>query len=342
MPGRELAIAHAAGKRPWNWLDETRRRARAAAHETCELAAASPRQARLLRRAVGACPADAAEGDFVPAVDIPSAVVAAVRGGAGGAAELAGATLLMEAGIYLLDHLADAELGREWDGIHPALVHLTGTGLATTLPQLALAELDAPLELRLRLGRLTLYGLVRIAAGQQLDIEERSDPVPDLQRVEDNVAAKTGERRALYATLAATYAGAPRDTIASYSAALRAYGIARQLASDLYDVIGEESSRDLAAGARTWPVAWQLSRLAQSRRDSLVERLEAAKSGDPAAHRAVAAALLKGGAVARTLLEIERHCLRARAQLRDARPRPPGAEILQAMIDAVSPGARLD
>jgi hypothetical protein len=320
------------------WLDATGRVAEATARATCDRAAASSEQAALLRRALAELPGRGpGEGEFLPALDVPSAVMAAVRGRPDGAADIAAATLLMEAGIYLLDHVADAELGAEWNGVPPQLVHLAGTGLATTLPQIALAGLDAPAEMRLRLGCIALDGLVRIAAGQQLDIEDRCVPGPDLERVERAVAAKTGERRALYATLAATFAGAPAEAVATYSAALRAYGVARQLCSDLYDLLADAPSRDLATGTRTWPVAWQLSRLTEPGRSALLELLDAAKGGDDVAQREVRGALVRGGAIVRTMLEAERHCVRARAQLRSARPRQPGAGVLAAMIDAVSP-----
>lgn len=99
------------------------------------------------------------------------------------------------------------------------------------------------------------------------------------------------------------FAGGRHAVEARLAAAARAFGTASQLADDLEDLWGEATSRDLANGIWTWPVAWALKR-AGTGQEALVDLLRRART-DASLHGAVRTALDRLDARARTRLEIE-------------------------------------
>lgn len=303
------------------------------------LHAVNARQHALLTAALDRLHARAA-GHGVPfaaltCVQMPLLVHAAVQGEAAPALPLAVAATLLVAGLDLLDDLMDGDLRDGWRGYRPSELLLAGTTLVAALPQLALGELPLPPERVVAVQRALAQAGLRISAGQQRDLaavgRSRVSPVA----AETTAAGKSGEVLAVIAALAATLAGAPARVVAGYAAVGRALGTALQLRSDCYDLFGAPWSRDLAAGARTLPIALYLHPLPASARRAFLALLAAACT-DVAAQNAVRARLIEAGVPRQVGAVIARHCARAQAALDRLRPRPPAGAALRALIDRCS------
>jgi hypothetical protein len=144
-------------------------------------------------------------------VHLPLFVYAGLRGTDAPAVDLAAALVLLNRGIHILDDLGDGDLPPHWAGYEPGEIWLAATGFVGVLPQLLLAELDAPAPTIVEMQRALGRGLTRIAAGQQADLRLAGGETATAAQVEEAVIAKSGERRAMYARLAGLLAGASED-----------------------------------------------------------------------------------------------------------------------------------
>lgn len=268
-------------------------------------------------------------------VRVPLLVHAAVQGEAAPALPLAVAATLLVAGLDLLDDLMDGDLANGWRGYRPAELLLAGTTLVAALPQLALGELPLPPERLVAMQRTLAQAGLRISAGQQRDLDAVGRPRVSPAAMEATAAGKSGEVLAVIAALAAALAGAPARAAAGYAAFGRALGTALQLRSDCYDLFGAPWSRDLAAGARTLPIALYLQPLPAAERQAFLNLLAAARV-DPAAQNTVRARLIEAGVPRQVGAVIARHCARAHATLDRLQPRPPAGAALRALIDCCS------
>jgi geranylgeranyl pyrophosphate synthase len=267
-------------------------------------------------------------------VRVPLLVCAAVRGEAAPALPLAVAATLLVAGLDLLDDLMDGDLADGWCGYRPAELLLAGATLVAALPQLALGELPLPPDRLVVMQRALARAGLRISAGQQRDLRAVGHPRLAPAAAEAIAAGKSGEVLAVIAALAATLAGARPRAVAGYAALGRALGTALQLRSDCYDLFGAPRSRDLAAGARTLPLALYLRARPEERRPFLA-LLTAART-DPMAQNAVRARLIDADVPRLAEAVIARHCARAHAALDHLHPREPAAGALRALIDRCS------
>jgi geranylgeranyl diphosphate synthase type I len=250
-------------------------------------------------------------------VRIPLAVAAAVCGDAGRARPLTAALALLHTGLDTLDDLMDGDLRPWWQEYRPSEVLLAGATLVSALPQLLIAELDAPPETIARMQRTLAEAGMVISAGQQRDIAAAGRDDLTVEDVEASVVAKSGAVHGLAAKLAAQLAGAADATAAHYEQMGRAIGTAAQLVSDCYDIFVAPDSRDLRQGTRTLPVVLAVSALAGDERTEFCSLLrEAEASAD--ARSAVRQRLLEAGAVRHAATIIDICCRRAYAALADA------------------------
>lgn len=302
------------------------------------LHAVDARQHAVLRAVLDRLRARAAEHGAplaaLTCVQVPLLVHAAVQGDARPAVPLAVAATLLLSGLDLLDDLMDGDLADGWCGYRPAELLLAGATLVAALPQLALGELSLPPERLVTMQRTLARAGLRISAGQQRDLRAVGRAHLSPAAAQLIAAGKSGEVLAAVAALAATLADAHPRVVAGYAALGRALGTALQLRSDCYDLFGAPRSRDLAAGARTLPLALYL-RARPGERRAFLSLLTAART-DPAAQNAVRARLIEAGALRLTGAVIARYCARAHAVLDRLRPREPAGSKLHALIDRCS------
>ncbi len=116
--------------------------------------AVTPQQRRLLETALLGLRAQVGEQGVHPFVDLPLLVYAGLRGDDTPAFPLAAATSLLFLGLDIFDDIADGDLPVHWRGYRPAEINLAAATLLCALPQLALAELDAPAACRAAQPRL--------------------------------------------------------------------------------------------------------------------------------------------------------------------------------------------
>lgn len=273
-------------------------------------------------------------GRIAISAHLPLAVHAAITGSAVEAESLAAALTALEAGIYALDHLMDDELATPLDAWPQETTMLCAASLVSYVPLRLLAKMtcdDATSrQIHERLGD----ALARIATGQAQDIATKSGQSSSSD-IEQAIYGKTGERRALYASVAAILAGASRVAVEAYGDFARHLGVARQMNSDLADAFSTSASRDLTSGVRTLPVAFYLERQPDAARERMLAALESCRR-DVSAHEEVRQLLRSSNCLRELLKRKELHCELARQRLADARPRAPADSWLLKMIDAAS------
>lgn len=298
--------------------------------------ARTPHQRRLLETALLGLRAQAGEPDMpLPFVRLPLLVYAGLRGEEGPAVPLAAATALLFLGIDIFDDLADGDLPSHWNGTPAPEINLAAATLLCALPQLAIAGLDAPAARLAAMHRTLAEGLLRMSAGQERDLAMAGSDDVTPEEVEASVAAKSGEELAIFASLAAQFAGAQPEVMNMYAQLGRALGTGGQLASDCYDLFTAPHSRDLASGTRTLPIAMHLRRQVGEDRTSFLRLLEQARK-DALAQEAVRHRLRAAGEIRRCAFLVEVYCQRALRALKQADPLEPAATSLKALIDVVS------
>jgi geranylgeranyl pyrophosphate synthase len=245
---------------------------------------------------------------------------------------LAAAVALFCVGLDLGDHLTDDELGAEWIRHSPADIRIILVALLASLPQQIIDRLDAPAEVRARLQAAVARGLLAMMAGQQQDVQTIGRSDVRAAAVKASVAAKAGEGGALFASLAAQFAGAEPERVERFAAMGRALGTAAQLTSDCHDLFFAPHSRDLAAGTRTLPIALTLERLHGSERVEFATLLDRART-DAAAGLSVRQRIVEAGVLAPCAFHIEVCRQRALAALAAADPLEAGGARLKVLIE---------
>jgi hypothetical protein len=271
---------------------------------------------------------------FVPAVHLPLLVHAGLTGAEEQALELAAACVLLEAGLCVLDAGSSDELGGTLAHLPRALVALAATSFVSHVAEAVVLELDVEPERKLALLAQLNAGLARMSRGQLLAAKLAAQQAPSADDVEAAVCQNAGERRALYAGLAARLAGATATQLDDYQGFARAFGVAHQLHADLVDLFGEAPGRPLQALSRTLPLALALREpgAAQRERVALLQRARHERG----LRAELCARVRQSGALRGTLARKEVYCQRALRLLGTADPMAPAAEALTAAVRGVS------
>jgi geranylgeranyl pyrophosphate synthase len=292
-------------------------------------------QRRILNTAIVGLRQQAAEDEMCLFAQTPLLVYAGCGGDPAATVPLAAATTLLFLGIDILDDLADGDLPDHWQGYRPSEINLAAATLLAALPQLIIAELEAPASRLAAMQRTLAQGLLRMSAGQQQDLALAGSPVVSPQEVEELAAAKSGAEIAMFGAMAAQFAGAAPEMVNAYEEFGRALGTGGQLASDCHDLFQASHSKDLANGTRTLPIALYLNRLPEAERTGFLTLLEQAR-GDGAAQDAVRTRLRPSGVLRLCAFIVELHCQRALRVLERAAPREPAATALKGLVDGIS------
>jgi geranylgeranyl pyrophosphate synthase len=241
---------------------------------------------------------------------------------------LSTAAALVHAGAGLHDDVADGDLpGGRLNEAQALLI--SGVCLATLAPR-AVCTLVRASRVPHALGVLW-SGLETMAAGQQRDIALFGDKLPDLREVEAALAKTSGEI-ALSAGLAAIAAGQDDAAVRAWQSFGADVGYGLQLASDCKDV-SDTNSRDIASGARTFPIAFALHESSEPACEALNDALRRAK-GDRTAHAQARAAILNSRALHASLTLVEARIARAERTL--AQRAPADGTALAAFVAGIS------
>lgn len=280
----------------------------------------SPNQQRLLHSLLDHFP----EGESSPYVDIPLLVYGGITGREAEALPLTALGRFLFLGLDMIDDMADGDAGDHWPEQSHSDLQLGSSLLLSALPQILIAELEVPEEIRTKIQRRFACGLLEIAAGQQMELEVTAKPDVDPQKVEDSVRAKSSGIATL-ASIAAMLAGATQDQVNSYESMGRSLGIAAQLATDFYDLFQAPFSRDLRNGTRTLPIALALEKCSEAEKEILSGPLDEARSF-----------LFSKGIGRLTAFIIELYCERARKSLDRAGSKKSYHKELDSYINSIS------
>jgi geranylgeranyl pyrophosphate synthase len=299
----------------------------------------SPQQRALLQTAVVGLQRNvlstAESGDRIPSIELPLGVYAAITGSDEAAVSLAAACALVCLSVKLFDDLADGDRQSHWAGHSAGEINLAAATVLSALPQLILARLDlAPLR-RLRMQQILADGLLRISAGQQVDLALTGTHEVSVAEVEAAVIGKTGERFATYCRLAAEMAAATPQAMADYAAFGREIGVARQLISDCHELLVDPECRDIAHGTRTMPIVAHINRLSGTDRARFLDCLDSART-DRRAEQSVRRELREADEISRVIFRARLHYGCARAIVDRLGAREPGRARL---LRLASPGA---
>jgi geranylgeranyl pyrophosphate synthase len=249
--------------------------------------------------------------------------------------QLAAALTLLEAGIYTLDHIMDREVDGPLAELPRGALLLGSVCLISHLPNQVLAALPRNSTLTARLAGLLADGLARIGAGQLEDFAASLLRVASSKTIQFAVTMKSGERRALFTTMAAMLAGGTPAQVEADADFGRAPGIARQLWSDLVDLFGAVPSRGLANGALTLPIILYLEQ-EDARCRTEMERLLANAGKQADVQRQVQDRLRDSGIMREIIGRIERQCSLAIDTLGRARPLQHAAVLLRELALSAS------
>ncbi len=294
--------------------------------------ARNPQQRRLLLSALHGLRKQLTDQESPPFVFLPLLVYEAISGTREPAFPLSAAMTLLFLGIDIHDDLADGDLPAHWKPFHPAEIHLAAATLLSSLPQLALSELNTGPECSAAMHRSLACGLLRMSAGQQTDLALAGRTNVSAEEVEASVESKSGEELALFATLAAQLAQAPPSIAQAYATMGRAFGTGGQLSSDCFDLFHAKWSRDLANGTRTFPIALHLERLKGGKRGHFLRLLERAKKS-ASAQGEVRRCLREAGELRRCAVIVEIYCQKALSALKAANPKEPAGAHLRDLIE---------
>lgn len=275
------------------------------------------------------------KSNLFPFMDLPPLVYAALHGNEKPVYPLTVATTLLYLGIDLLDDLADGDLGSHWRGHPHGEIQLIATTLLSSLPQMALGKLNISAHGRDQLQRTLAEGLLRMSAGQQMDLSHTGLKEITTANVEASVIAKSGEELALFASLAAQFHGAAPQLVAHYAAMGRHLGTAGQMASDCHDLFNAPKSRDVAHGTRTLPIALYLEKKSGPEREHFLDLLDKAQK-EPSLLKPIRKILHEAGILRVCGFMIETYCQKAHQELEHAKPFDLAVHELRAVIDGVS------
>lgn len=279
------------------------------------------------------------------AVHVPLLIGHGLTGRAEAAVDLGAVLLALFLGIDLLDDVMDGEPPPYWDEPPPATVMLSAATLLFSVAPAMIGRLDVPDNLARRLQARLSRCLLVMADGQQADVDAFGrTATPASSRAIVN--AKSGEMLAAFAEMAVDRVTAEAGRPARASDAARRYGHclgqARQLGSDLFDLLDPAGGADVRNALPTLPIAHQLAGLDESAREAFVALLSQA-GDDPAARRRLRNELVEGGGLSAALVEAELACVEAQTAVGDLGLDPDGvaARGLAELIDDASVLANL-
>jgi geranylgeranyl pyrophosphate synthase len=149
------------------------------------------------------------------------------------------------------------------------------------------------------------------------------------------IERKSGSASALLARSGAVLATDDSFTIEAYAAFGLCFGIAKQLINDVWDIWGEDTSRDLLNGKRTLPLVHALSTLQGEQHQRLQELLVAARESTEH-NDEVRALLAAAGSLRYTALIIWLYQQQAHNHLAGASPQEPAGRELRMLLDGAS------
>lgn len=276
-----------------------------------------------------------ADKAMLPFIHLPLAVYAANRGDSAPARPLAIATTLLFLGIDILDDIADGDLPHHWQGHPLSEVQLAAATLLSSLPQLAIGQLNVLSTTKSRMLACLSEGLLHMSGGQLQDLRGAGKEHLRPEDVEKAVEQKSGAEGALMAMLAAHMVGLSEETAKKYGEFGRELATAGQIATDCYDLFQATQSKDFANGSRTLPIVIQLSRLQGADREVFLAQLDEAKTSD-SARALIRRDLRANGVVRLCAFVVEMHCQKARDVLMALDLSDESRARLQKMVDFVS------
>ena len=213
----------------------------------------------------------------------------------------------------LLDDLQDGDQRPWWGETSKSSLMLAAAAFPSALPQKLLLQAGGA-ERGATLINALGDGLLNIAEGQALDLQNIGGTNVNLDVVEESVAGKSGAQMGLYARLAALHAGCDLACAELWAGWAHGIGVAGQLGSDMQDLLDPDWSRDLAAGARTLPVGFALKHSRIGRED-LLRLLDHART-DRAAQLAARDCIVDSGALLFAGFRSQVHLARSEEALR--------------------------
>lgn len=265
---------------------------------------------------------------------VPLLVAHGLTGVPGAGVAAAAPALAIYIGVDALDDLVDGDVPKYWaDPPSPVDVIACAT-LLGALGQLLVARVegaDRSVAMQRELGAT----LLAMSAGQAAELAGLGG-VPGLDDVRRSVAAKSGAMLGGFAALGARLADAGDSEVQAARRYGSALGFARQISSDLSELLAPGDNADLRNGLTTVPLAYHLTTLSPSERQSFRERLAAA-SGDDALSAELVDEVAAGRGFAAAIVDAELHCGDAMQALDELAVNDEADHGLRQMISDASP-----
>ena len=255
---------------------------------------------------------DSSQRYRLAAAHVPLLVAHGLSGRPSAGVTVAAAATAIYIGADSLDDLLDGDTPKYWSTPpQPAEILATATLLAAAA-QLQIARVpgaERAVALQDELGTT----LMAMSAGQMEDVAGlETEPTIDAARA--TAANKSGSMLAGFAALGAIAAGADADDVGRVRRYGNALAIARQITSDVSELLVSPTGPDLRNGVPTVPMAYHLAVLPEHRRTEFRDRLGLAGQRPDAAED-IAQEMLAGRGIQAALVDAELCCASAMGSL---------------------------
>ena len=168
---------------------------------------------------------------------------------------LAAACAFYYQGVVLFDDIADGELGPYCSGWPPGQAAHIAYSMAGALPLICIEHLKCTDMIKQKIAQSFAQAMWLTNYGQFLDITGHSVLMPSIDEVEKISHYKSGVGNAHLTRAVACFLNLDDKTTAGWANVTEVFWVARQIASDAFDLWRKIPSTDLASGKFTWPLA---------------------------------------------------------------------------------------
>ena len=273
------------------------------------------------------------QDDYMPFVNIPMLIHAAISGEENSAIKVAVASLFLFLAADIVDDIMDGDFTEHWGSdISSSEGLLASVVFASSIAPLCIDEIDAPFEITCAMKKTLSKSIIVMAAGQQADLScSGSIRSTSAEQVIKNIQEKSGAEVAGFTLMAAQLARADKYVASEYESIGRTLGIACQIVSDCHELYSVDEGRDLVNGTVTLPLAIYSQSVSQDQKDRFSNLLKLAKH-DQSARIKVRELVSKSGALSKTILFLRDYKIEALNRLDRLAPLEPAASELRNII----------
>ena len=293
---------------------------------------ASDRQKILLMRFLVGLEEQSRES-YLPFVNYPLDIYAAITGKENAAIKIAVASLFLFLAADIIDDVADGDFAKHWgEDVSSSEGILASVVFASSLAPLALDDMGIETKRSCLIKTTLSKCIISMAAGQQGDLQSsKSIHCTSAEQVIKNVQGKSGAEIAGFFLMAAQLAGADEYLASEYHSIGRLVGTAGQIMSDCHELYNVSEGQDLINGTVTLPLALHFQTLMEEKKDDFIYLIKLAQH-DESARIKVRNLVTESGSLSQAYSFVKECKAEALERLESLAPLEPAATELRSLI----------